>query len=191
MTDVTRRTLFGTTAGLAGAALITPALAAAGQQEPRALRGSVQDGKVSLPPLHNPSELNGTVPNPMPPGRRLGVAVVGLGTLALENIIPGFGEATSVRLAALVSGEPDKMRAVAAEHGVPARSLYSYEDFDRIRDDPDVDFVYIVAAERAARGVHHPRGEGGQARAVREADGGQRRSRPRRWWRPAARPGAG
>ena len=178
MTDVTRRTLFGTTAGLAGAALITPALAAAGRQEPQALRGSVQDGKVSLPPLHNPSELNGTVPNPMPSGRRLGVAVVGLGTLALENIIPGFGEATSVRLAALVSGEPDKMRTVAAEHGVPARSLYTYEDFDRIRDDPDVDFVYIVLPNalhadftiRAARAGKHVLCEKPMAASVEQAE---------------------
>ncbi len=144
MTDVTRRTLFNTTVGLAGAALITPALAATGQQEPPALRGSVRDGSVSLPPLHQQSEQNGEVPNPKPPGHRLGVAVVGLGVLALENIIPGFGEAKSVRLAALVSGEPDKMRAVAAEHGVPERNLYSYESFDRIRDNPDIDFVYIV-----------------------------------------------
>ena len=144
MTDVTRRTLFGTTVGLAGAALIPSAQAASDPQEPQALRGSVTDGKVALPPLHNPSEMNGEVANPLPPGKRLGVAVVGLGTLALENIIPGFGEAKSVRLAALVSGEPDKMHAVAAEHGVPERSLYTYDTFDRIRDDPGIDIVYIV-----------------------------------------------
>ena len=178
MTDVTRRTLFGTTVGLAGAALIPSAQAATGQQEPQGLRGSVTDGKVALPPLHNPSELNGEVSNPLPTDKRLGVAVVGLGTLALENIIPAFGEAKSVRLAALVSGEPDKMRAVAVEHGVPERSLYTYDTFDRIRDDPGIDIVYIVLPNalhapftiRAARAGKHVLCEKPMAATVAEAE---------------------
>ena len=151
MPDVTRRTLFGSTVGLAGAGLIAPALGATlgasltgGQQEPHDLRGVIKDKEVSLPPLHQASEANGTVPNPMPPGKRLGVAVVGLGTLALENIIPGFAEAKSVRLVALVSGEPDKARLVAAQHGVPEKNLYDYNNFDRIKDNPEIDIVYIV-----------------------------------------------
>ena len=178
MTDVTRRTLFGTTVGLAGAALVAPALAATGaQQEPQALRGSVQDGKVSLPPLHRSSEMNGEVPNPMPPDKRLGVAVVGLGSLALENIIPAFGSAKSVRLAALVSGEPDKARAVAAEYGVPEGSLYTYDDFDRIRDNPEIDIVYVVLPNalhaeftiRAAKAGKHVLCEKPMAASVEQA----------------------
>ncbi len=161
MTDVTRRTLFGTGVGLAGVGLIAPALAATAgaQQEPQALRGSLQDGKVTLPPLHQASEQNGQVPNPMPPGRRLGIAVVGLGALALENIIPGFGEAKSVRLAGLVSASMDKARAVAAQYGVPEKGLYTYDSFDQIRNNPDIDIVYIVLpnalhAEFTIRAAH-------------------------------------
>ncbi|MGI4795239.1 MAG: Gfo/Idh/MocA family protein, partial [Janthinobacterium lividum] len=146
MADVTRRTLFGTTAGLAGIGMIAPALAAstAPAQEPQALRGAVEGGKVMLPPLHQQSEQNGEPPNPSLPAKRLGIAVVGLGTLALENIIPGFSEAKNVRLTGLVSGEPEKARAVAAQYGVPEKNLYSYDTFDRIRDNPEIDAVYIV-----------------------------------------------
>lgn len=93
MTDLTRRTLFGSTAALAGAGL-SGAAAMTPQQEPMALRGSVEHGQVSLPPLHAASEANGAPPNPMPPGGRLGVAVVGLGALALEQIIPPSGSPT-------------------------------------------------------------------------------------------------
>ena len=145
MTDLTRRTLFGTTALLAAgaAAAATPPMGP-GQQEPGALRGAVQDGHVSLPPLHAPSEANGEVPNPMPPSRRLGIAVVGLGTLALEEILPGFGQAAHVRIAALVSGRPEKARAIGAQYGAPEKNLYSYATFDSIRDNPDIDAVYIV-----------------------------------------------
>ncbi len=148
MTDVTRRALVGgTAAGLAGlvgqAQAAEPAVAPAAQQ-PAALFGAVQDGKVSLPALHNDTEVQGPPPEGQPPARRLGVAVVGLGHLALEQIIPGFAQSKNVRLAALVSGERDKARAIAAQHGVDERNLYDYAGFDALRDNPDVDIVYIV-----------------------------------------------
>ncbi len=180
MADLTRRTLFGSTVGLAGAGLIAPAFGAplaGGQQEPADLRGVVRDDKVTLPPLHQASEANGTVPNPMPPGKRLGVAVVGLGALALENIIPGFAEAKSVRLVALVSGEPDKARIVAAQHGVPEKNIYDYANFDRIKDNPEIDLVYIVLPNalhaeftiRAAQAGKHVLCEKPMAATVAEA----------------------
>ncbi len=184
MPDVTRRTLFGSTVGLAGAGLIAPALGATlgasltgGHQEPHDLRGVIKDNKVALPPLHQASEANGSVPNPMPPGKRLGIAVVGLGALALENIIPGFAEAKSVRLVALVSGEPDKARLVAAQYGVPEKNLYDYNNFDRIKDNPDIDIVYIVLPNalhveftiRAAQAGKHVLCEKPMAASVAEA----------------------
>ncbi len=62
-----------------------------------------------------------------------------------------------MRVTALVSGEADKARAVAAQHGVPENNLYDYRTFDRLRDNPDVDVVYIVRLP--ARGVAaRPRG---------------------------------
>ena len=77
------------------------------------------------------------------PDRKLGYAIVGLGGYGLKVIIPQFANCTHSRLAAVVSGDPAKAQRVAAEHGVPARSIYSYADFDRIRDNPDVDIVYV------------------------------------------------
>ena len=166
MIDLTRRHVFGATAaglvGLRAATGATAAIAAAAQQ-PAALLGSVQDQQVSLPPLMAATEAEGSTPNVDPPARRLGVAVVGLGHLALNQILPGFGQARHVRLAALVSGERDKARAVADQHGVAERHLYDYASFDRLRDDADVDIVYIVlpnalhaefTARAAAAGKH-------------------------------------
>lgn len=77
------------------------------------------------------------------PDRPLGYAIVGLGSYGLGVIIPQFANCRHSRLAAVVSGDPAKAARVAAEHGVPARSVYSYADFDRIRDDPAVDIVYV------------------------------------------------
>jgi len=184
MTDLTRRTLFGSAAGMAaGIGLVAPALGASlpgagsSEQEPQSMRGTVTDGKVSLPPLHQSSEQNGEAPNPMPPGKRLGIAVVGLGNLALENIIPGFGETKHVRLTGLVSGNPAKARAIAAQYGVPEKNLYSYDNFDQIKNNPDIDIVYIVLPNalhaeftiRAAKAGKHVLCEKPMAATVAEA----------------------
>lgn len=145
MSDLTRRTVLGATGTVLGTTaglLVVPSAAQAAGALP--YTGAVADGKVDLPPLHAPTEINAPIANPDPVGKRLGVAVVGLGHLSLEQILPGFGQAGNVRLTALVSGHRDKALALAAQHGVPDRNLYDYKDFDRIKDNPEVDIVYVV-----------------------------------------------
>ncbi|MEG3167340.1 Gfo/Idh/MocA family oxidoreductase [Sphingomonas sp. LB3N6] len=75
--------------------------------------------------------------------RKLGYAIVGLGSYGLDVIIPQFANCTHSRLAAVVSGDPVKAKRVAAEHGLPASAVYSYANFDSIRNNPDVDIVYV------------------------------------------------
>jgi glucose-fructose oxidoreductase len=77
------------------------------------------------------------------PERPLGYAIVGLGIYGLGVIIPQFANCAHSRLAAVVSGDPAKAHRVAAEHGLPESAIYSYDSFDRIRDNPDVDIVYV------------------------------------------------
>ena len=77
------------------------------------------------------------------PGRKLGYAIVGLGGYGLGRIIPQFQHCQDSRLVALVSGDAAKAKKVAQEYGVPESGIYSYKDFDRIRDNPDIDIVYI------------------------------------------------
>ena len=176
MTDLTRRTIIAASAGATAAGLIGAAQAAEGQ--PPALYGTVKDGKVTLPPLHAPSEGGENIANPLPPAKRLGIAVVGIGHLSLEQILPAFGTASNVRLAALVSGNRDKARVVAAQHGVPDKSVYDYKSFDTIKDNSDVDIVYIVLpnsmhaefTERAAAAGKHVLCEKPMATSVAEAE---------------------
>ena len=146
MPPITRRGLVGsTTAGLAGLGLIGAAQAAEPDTgEPRALLGTVKGDQVSLPPLDTPSDASGKVPQLDPYAKRLGIAVVGLGRLSLTQILPGFAEAKHVRVTALVSGERDKARVIAAQYNVPERNIYDYKSFDSIKNNPDVDVVYIV-----------------------------------------------
>lgn len=110
--------------------------------------------------------------------RPLGYAIVGLGSYGLNRIIPEFRNCRHSRLAAVVSGDPVKARRVAAEHGLGERSIYSYADFDRIRDDPSVDIVYVclpnaLHAEytiRAARAGKHVMCEKPMAVSIAECE---------------------
>jgi glucose-fructose oxidoreductase len=77
------------------------------------------------------------------PDRKLGYAIVGLGQYGRDVILPQFVNCKHSRVTALVSGDRTKALATATKYGVPENAIYSYADFDRIRDNPDVDIVYV------------------------------------------------
>ncbi len=107
--------------------------------------GMVRGGSVSFPPIHAGTERpDAPPPNPDPPSRRIGFAVMGLGRLAVENILPAFAECKHARPVALVSGDPAKMAAIAAQYGIAPQACYDYAGVARLRDNPAVDAVYVV-----------------------------------------------
>lgn len=79
-----------------------------------------------------------------PEGKKLGYAVVGLGHLSLEELLPALQQCKKSRIAALVSGHPEKLKRTGLMYGVPASSQYSYENFDQIAENEEVDAVFIV-----------------------------------------------
>ena len=128
-------------AGVSGALLARSAVAAV----PEVDTGKVQGGRAEFPSEVAPTERpSGGPPNPMPVNDRVGFAVVGLGRLALEEVLPAFAETKKSRLVALVSGTPDKAARIAAEYGVRPEAVYDYAGFDRIRDNPEIKAVYII-----------------------------------------------
>ena len=97
----------------------------------------------NLPPVAPPDKQPPTLNVPKPQ-KKLGWAVVGLGGLALEQILPAFGACSRSKLTALVSGHPNKARQLAEVHGLSTDSIFNYDNFDRIQSDSDIDVVYIV-----------------------------------------------
>lgn len=87
---------------------------------------------------------SGPVPTPLPRDQRIGYAIVGLGHLALEEVLPAFGACKKSKPVALVSGNPEKLRKVASQYGIKPDSCYSYEQYDRLKDNPDVQVIYII-----------------------------------------------
>jgi predicted dehydrogenase len=95
---------------------------------------------------------------PDPPGKKLGWAVVGLGSLAINQILPGFAKCEKSKVVALVSGHPDKANKLALRYGVNPKNIYNYQNYDSIRDNPEVAVIYIVLpngmhAEYTVRGL--------------------------------------
>ncbi len=77
-------------------------------------------------------------------GRKIGVALVGLGHYSRDLLAPALQLTRHCRLAGLVTGSPEKLPEWQGTYGIPDRNVYSYDDFHRIADNPDIDAVYIV-----------------------------------------------
>ena len=77
-------------------------------------------------------------------GKKIGFAIMGLGQLGLGQIVPAFKDCKLAKLTALVSGSPDKAKSAAEKFGVDAKSIYNYDNFDKIKDNDQVDVVYVV-----------------------------------------------
>lgn len=117
------------------------------QQVKKPLSGSSmkETEPVKLGSLDAPSERpKPAPPAPLRPDRRIGFAFVDLGHLTLNQLLPAVAKCQQVKIAALVSGDAEKARKVGLQYGVPETHLYNYQNFDTLKNNPDVDVVYIV-----------------------------------------------
>jgi predicted dehydrogenase len=81
---------------------------------------------------------------PDPPGKKLGWAIVGLGSLAINEILPAFAKCEKSKVIAYVSGHADKANKLAQRYGVSSKNIYNYENYDSLKDNPEIDIVYVV-----------------------------------------------
>lgn len=94
---------------------------------------------------------------------RRGVAVIGIGEHSLDRVIPAILESERCRLTGLVSSSVEKLRNLGGRLNVPVTGQYTYDDLERIVDNPDIAFVYVAVpnalhaefAIRAARAGKH------------------------------------
>ncbi len=76
--------------------------------------------------------------------RKLGYCIVGLGRISMQHFMPACKMSQNSQVTALVSGHRDKAEKMAAEYNVPAKNIYNYQNYDEIRDNHDIDAVYIA-----------------------------------------------
>ena len=109
---------------------------------------------------------------PEPPGKKLGWAIVGLGSLSINQILPAFAKSEKSRSWPLRQ-RPSRQGAQArrALRGLAEKSIYNYQSYDAIKDNPEIDVVYVVLPNSMHAEYTIRAHQGGQARAVREAHG--------------------
>jgi predicted dehydrogenase len=109
---------------------------------------------------------------------KLGVALVGLGSYATNQLAPALQQTEHCYLAGIVSGTPSKINTWKTKYSLADKNIYNYNDFDNIKDNPDIDIVYVVLPNsmhadytiRAANAGKHVICEKPMAMTVEECD---------------------
>ncbi len=110
--------------------------------------------------------------------KKLGVALVGLGSYSTYQLAPALEDTEHCYLAGIVTGTPEKESVWARKYNIPAENIFNYSNFDGIKDNKDIDIVYVVLPNsmhaefsiRAARAGKHVICEKPMAMNVAECD---------------------
>ena len=85
-----------------------------------------------------------SIVNAQAPGRKLGVALCGLGSLSTNQIAPALQKTRFCRLAGIVTGTPSKAAEWQKKYDLPDKSIYNYQTMQQMASNPDIDIVYVV-----------------------------------------------
>src|SRR5690348_9202713 len=76
-------------------------------------------------------------------GPILRVAIMGLGSYG-TRVAEAMRDCKAAKLVGVISSHPDKITAWQAKYNIPEKNCYNYENFDAIKDNPDIDAVYVI-----------------------------------------------
>lgn len=76
--------------------------------------------------------------------KKLGVALVGLGGYATGQLAQALQQTEHCYLAGIVTGTPSKIPVWKEKYNIPGKNIYSYDNYDTIKDNPDIDIIYVV-----------------------------------------------
>ena len=136
---ISRRQLLKSTATYAAATLAGPMIGNAQENSPG------NENKVQLSQIHGQSEQDENAPGPyLPPDKKVGYAIVGLGRLSIDQILPAFGSSHYSRPVAFVSGDRSKASKLTHQYGISESAIYNYTNYEQLASNPQVQAVYIV-----------------------------------------------
>lgn len=109
---------------------------------------------------------------------KLGIALVGLGSLSTNQIAPALLKTQKCYLAGIVTGTPKKEGIWADKYGIKKKNIYNYQNFDEIAKNKEIDIIYIVLPNgmhaeytiRAANAGKHVLCEKPMSNTVQEAE---------------------
>ena len=77
-------------------------------------------------------------------GRKLGVALVGLGGYSSGQLAPALQKTQLCELRGIVTGSPEKIPEWKRKYNIQDKNVYNYQTFDQIANNPDIDIIYVV-----------------------------------------------
>ena len=80
----------------------------------------------------------------------LRVAIMGLGSYG-TRVAEAMRDCKIAKLGGAISGTPSKITDWQSRYDIPQKNCYNYENFDNIKDNPDIDAVYVITPN----GLHH------------------------------------
>ncbi|HVM89776.1 MAG TPA: Gfo/Idh/MocA family oxidoreductase [Puia sp.] len=83
-------------------------------------------------------------------GPMLRVAIMGLGGYG-TRVAEAMQDCKKAKLAGVISGTPSKIKNWQAKYNIPEKNCYNYENFDDIKNNPDIDAVYVITPNA----LHH------------------------------------
>ncbi len=76
-------------------------------------------------------------------GPMLRVAILGLGGYG-TIVANAMQSCTRAKLVGAISGTPSKLKEWQAKYNIPEKNCYNYENYDSIKNNPDIDAVYVI-----------------------------------------------
>lgn len=103
--------------------------------------GKLTVSAVGLPILYSSTTLFAAPP--VPDGPILKVAIMGLGSYG-NRVAEAMLDCKRAKLVGAISGTPSKLTDWQAKYGIPKKNCYNYDNFDQIKNNTDIDAVYII-----------------------------------------------
>ena len=81
--------------------------------------------------------------SPQYDGPVLRVAIMGLGSYG-NRVAEAMQSCKKAKLVGVISGTPAKIKDWQNKYNIPEKNCYNYDTFDAIKNNPDIDAVYII-----------------------------------------------
>jgi len=106
---------------------------------------------VALPFLPDFGSLSIDATNNQPyEGPVLRVAILGLGSYG-TRVAEAMQSSKKAKLVGAISGTPSKIKEWQSKYNIPAKNCYNYDNFDGIKNNKDIDAVYVITPNA----LHH------------------------------------
>jgi predicted dehydrogenase len=98
---------------------------------------------ISIPSIATLSAKNNLAESILKEDKVLRVAIMGLGSYG-TRVAEAMLDSKRAKLVGVISGTPSKVETWKVKYGIPAENCYNYENFDEIKDNPNIDAVYVI-----------------------------------------------